>query len=208
MSTLYDKVYKLFNSWLSDEVEDYATFSQILDNQFIYVNGDCYTTSIEYYNFGKNFWELLNPQSALLSSENDTIKITTNSSGEKKVNLPVLFSSTDNCFVEMTANGGSSQPIALSFNNTSNGSLGYLSHDGASTFNNALGSSSVSVTGSVDYGSDVFRLVRLNGTNYFYQNDKLIFKGTKSFSSSFFLGFYTNSNRVQYWSNIIVGRIV
>lgn len=206
MTTLYDKVYKLFNSWLSDEAEDYVTLSGLVDNQGIYVNGNCYTTTIDYFNYGLNFWELLNPQSAVLSSEGNSIKITTPTSGEKKVNLPVLFASTDNCFVEMTYNGGSSQPIALSFNNTSNGSLGYLSHNGSSSFYNAIGSSNGNVSGTIREG-DVFRLVRINNVNYFYQNDRLLFSGTKSFSTNFYIGFYTNSGRVQKWSNIIVGRL-
>lgn len=204
--TVYSKLYNLLNSWLSTKGEDYNTYSKIDGNQTVYLNGVIYQVNGEYYNNGEVFWEILNPQNAVVTSEDNSIKITTPTSGEKKVNLPVLFESTDNIFVEMTYQGGSSQPIALSFNNTSNGSLGYCNHNGTSTFTNVFGSSSSTVTGSIREG-DVFRLVRLDNVTYFYQNDNLLFTGSKSFSTSFYMGFYTNQNRIQKWSNIFVGRI-
>lgn len=204
MTQFYDNITQLLNKYFYKTEEKPTKYNEWVTSY--YSNGKWYLCEdFLYFNDGSDI-KLYNPQNAIITTKNGILTITTNTTGEKKVSFPTeWFSTSDNVFVEMTWCGGANQPIALSLNNSSNNSVGWLSHNGNSTFTNGLSTSSRSVTGTIELG-DVFRLSRENGVTKFYQNGVLLFQATRSISD-FRFGFYTNNSRVQSWKDIKVGYI-
>lgn len=203
VSSLYLKVYNLFNQWLSTRDDDYADLSLWIQDKYMYVNGRLIFPNILYTNH--NTLNLHNPQGANITSTDEYIQITTNTSSEKKVNIPTeWFASNSNVFIEWTyVDGGTVQPMAFSINNSSNSaSGGYFSYNG-STFSFVLGSNT-SLTRTVNNGDKIL-VVRYNGYTEVYHNNILIHRASKSISGDYRFGFYTNNGRVQRLKDIKVG---
>ncbi len=203
MTQLYNKVFTLFNQWLSTMEEDHSSFEEWINNKFIYLNGRLHFPSIIYSNHLTN--DFNNPQNATITTTNSYIVITSASGGEKKVNVPTSsFTTSDNVFMEWTyVSGGRTQPIAFSMNNSSNSaSGGYFSYDGSS-FSFSLGSST-SLSRTVNDGDKIL-VVRYNGYTEVYHNRVLIHRASKSISDSYQFGFYTNNGRIQLLKDIKVG---
>lgn len=201
---LYDTLFSLFNQWVSDEKEDYNRFQEWFNRRVFYVNGKLYISTIGYENHNSPSL-LSNPQGATITATDDYIQITTNTSGEKKVNIPFTISSTSNCFVEWTyVSGGVSYPITFSITSTGNSSVGgYFSYNGTS-FYFALGSSATTLERAVNDG-DKIMVVRYDGTTEVYHNNILIHTATRSFSGNAMFGYYTNKNKVEKLKDIRVG---
>lgn len=207
LSEFKENVKTLLKQYLYTKEETRQNFDNFINNNLCYSNGElCLAENYIYYNSGEDI-NLHNPQNAIITTNNGFLTITTNTSGEKKVNLPTQwFDKNDNVYMEMTYCGGSSQPIAICFNRQNNTTFGWVSHNGVSSFSNALSGSGTNVTATISLG-DVFRLERNQGVSKFYQNGTLLFQTTRTFTENFRLGFYTNKGRSQSWKNIKVGRI-
>lgn len=140
-----------------------------------------------------------------VTSVDGEIVITTSSSGEKKVNFPTeYFASSRNVCCEMEyCGGGGSQIFAISINNSSNTSQGFVAVDSSKGMYIAIASSGTnSIYPRLEIGDKV-KFVRENGYTKIYINDYQIDSRSRSVSSIRF-GFYTNQNRLQKWKNIII----
>lgn len=206
LSTLLNNLVELVNQYVYTKTETKDNFDNYIEDYIYYVNGVFSSTkNLIYFNSGSDI-DLYNPQNATITTSNNILTITTSSSDEKKVSFPTIWFDKDaNCYMEMTYQGGTSQPIAICFNRQSNTTWGSVSYDPSNNrFSNSLSGIRVNVSGTISVG-DVFRLSRENGVSKFYQNGTLLFQATRSFTDSFRLGFYTNNGRSQSWSNIKVG---
>ena len=206
MSDLLDNIISFTHTYFYKTEEKPVKYNEWLKTGYsngIYYIGEDWI----YFNDGSDT-DLHNPQGATITTNNGYLTITTSTNGEKKVNFPTQwFTPNENVYMEMTYCGGSVQPIALCFNNTSNTTYGWVSYDPTTNkFSNALSGSGVSVSGTIKIG-DVFRLERVAGDSRFYQNGRLLFTYTRTFGGNFRLGFYTNNSRVQSWKNIKIGYV-
>lgn len=205
MGDFLNNVKRLINQYVYTKEETRQNFDNFMENSLCYSNGElCLAENYIYYNSGSDA-DLYNPQNAIITTNNDILSITTNTSGEKKVSIPYEFEKNDNAFIELTWCGGSIQPIALMFTKGGTNHFGWVSYwiDGTH-FDDALDSVSTDVTGTIQIG-DVFRLERNNGVSKFYQNGNLLFSYSRTFTENYRFGFYTNNGRVQSWKNIKIG---
>lgn len=203
--TIYDKVYNLFHQWLSTEEEDFEEFCDWVGYKFLSLNDRVYSSTIFYKNYNTN--NLHNPQGAIITSTNDYIQITTDTSSEKKVNVPTEWlDANTNAFIEWTyVSGGSVQPIAFAINGSNNTTVGgWFSYDG-STLSFSLGTST-SLSRTINNGDKIL-VARYNGYTEVYHNRELIHSTSKSISASYRFGFYTNNGRVQRLKDIRVGTL-
>ena len=159
-----------------------------------------------YYRNDGTVLDLTYQSGASVTSVDGELVITTSTSGEKKVNFPTgYFTNSENVCCEMEyRGGGGSQIFAISLNNSSNSSQGYVSMGASDTtmyFAIAQnGTSTVPVDLQV---GDIFRFVRENGYTKVYQNGTLLKEEYRSISNYRF-GFYTNNGRIQKWDNITI----
>lgn len=205
MTSLYDKAYNLFHQWLSTTDEDFEEFCEWISHKYLFLSDRLHFPSILYKNYNTN--NLHNPQGAIITTTNDYIQITTNTSSEKKVNIPTEWLANDkNAFIEWTyVNGGAVQPIAFSINGSNNTAVGgWFSYNG-STLSFSLGTSTT-LSRTINSGDKIL-VARYNGYTEVYHNRELIHRTSMSISADYRFGFYTNNGRVQRLKDIRVGTL-
>lgn len=155
----------------------------------IYELQDC-----KYWNDGSSVGSLEVGSNVSCTSNGDYITITTSTSGEKDVKLPVTLSGDwefETTLAETLPTGSQ-----LTFKVGTGQQWGAFNPNNTITVN--LGSSqSFSKTVSKDM---VLKVTYQNGTMSVYWNDELLTSRTVSVSGK--MGYYTNSGRYQYVKNI------
>ena len=140
LSTLLNNLIELINQYVYTKTETKDNFDNYIEDYLYYVNGVFSSTkNLIYFNDGSDT-DLYNPQNAIITTSNNILTITTSSSGENKVSFPTIWFDKDaNCYMEMTYQGGTSQPIAICFNRQSNTTWGSVSYDPSNNrFSNSL----------------------------------------------------------------------
>ena len=143
--------------------------------------------------------------SCTVTSDN-TIRITTSSSGEKYVTYPPTFTNSDNFIIEFEiACTGTTQRTAFWLNDASTANGLWCCYEiSQNKFSGGLRSSTINYSTSCSIG-DVMKIKQENGTISIYKNDtQIISKETSFTSSTYQFGNYTNSGRVQCLKNIKV----
>ena len=183
----------------------------------LYIKGICgiiftetYTIEdCDYYNNGTSTNGISVGSGVSCTIDNGALKITTSTSGEKYVTLPVSMENSDNFIFEFEiARSGTTQHFATYVNSasTANG-LWWAYDNSASRYVGGLTGTSLDKSGGISVG-DVFKYKQENGVVTLYRNDSVMNSKSSTFSTSpFRMGYYTNYGRVQYLKNIKVKRI-
>ena len=164
--------------------------------QETYVVEDCW-----YFNDGSSVTGLEIGTGVSCTSNGDYITITTNTSGEKYVWIPVTLANSDNWIYEVeiadTVTGSTNQPIAITYDDSSK----WAGHSiGA---NQWFANSGVNDTYIQAYQvGDVLRITRENGYDKAEVNTHQFSNRQVTHNNSFKVGFYTNNGRTQKIKNI------
>ena len=139
------------------------------------------------------------PSDTTFSSDGTKITATTNTSGEKIVYFNHDFNQDDNFIYEVeVAQLGTVQSMAMVWNNTSY-------YGGQSNTNSGVAfaymGSNVNYNHNWQVG-DKYRVEREDELTSVYVNNEQITSQSKSYSSTFKVGFYINRSRTQYYKNI------
>ena len=182
----------------SGEITFYATNSNLTSN----------TISVEdiwYWNDGTNFNGVTIANGITCSVEDGSLRITTNTSGEKYVTYPPTFTNSDNFIIEMELGKlGTNQNIAFWLNNATSANGLWCAYE-SGHFTGAGKGGTISVYTTTFVVGDKVKIKQLNGVISLYKNDELFYSKTTSFSAStYHFGNYTNNGRVQYLKNISV----
>lgn len=167
------------------------------------VSEPCEIEDILYFNDGTKLNNLYIESGVSVTTVNNSLKITTSTSGEKKMFYPPVFDTNSNFEYEIeTVAGGNTDLVTaiIKDSTTANGLwCGYKTDNSINM--GCFGSTSV--YRNLTFASEKkLRLVRYNGTIKIYFDDILILSKTGDWSGSFQVGHYTNQNRVQYVKNI------
>ena len=155
-----------------------------------------------YWNDGSSVTGLEIGTGVSCTSNGDYITITTNTSGEKQVWVPVTLANSDNWIYEVeiadTVTGSTNQPIAINYDNASK----WAGHSVGT--NQWFANSGVNDTYAQAYQvGDKLTIIRENGVDKAILNDNIIISNrTASHNSTFKVGFYTNNGRTQKVKNI------
>ena len=147
-----------------------------------------------YYNSGASVGDLEIGSGVSCTSDGDCIKITTSSSGEKYVRVPVSLNGDWEFECELAKIG---EVNPLTFDLTSPHYWGAFTPTG-SIVNLADSTQSTSV--SIDVGQTL-KCTYINGLFNVYGNGNLI-RGKSATINNAKIGWYTNQNRIQYIKNI------
>ena len=152
-----------------------------------------------YYNDGSRVSDLEIDTGTTCTTDGDYITITTSSSSEKHIWIPVTLSNNDNWLFEVEiADNGVDQPIAILYDNTSKWAGHTISG------NQWFANSGVHDTYTQAYQiGDKLTIIRENGVDKAILNDNTIISNrTVSHNSTFRVAFYSKSSRVQKVKNI------
>ena len=172
-------------------------FRMVLQETFVIE--DCH-----YWNDGSSVTGLEIGTGVSCTSNGDYITITTSTSGEKYVWIPVTLANSDNWIYEVeiadTVTGSTNQPIAITYDNSSK----WAGH--SINGNQWFANSGVNDAYTQAYQiGDKLTIIRENGVDKAILNDNTIISNrTVSHNSTFKVGFYTNNGRVQKIKNIKV----
>ena len=159
-----------------------------------------------YFNDGTSTAGITMSSGVSVTIDNGALKITTSTSGEKYVHLPVSMANSDNFIFEFEiARSGSTQHFACFVNSASaaNG-LWWAYDNSASRYVGRLTGTSLDKSGGISVG-DVLKYKQENGVVTLYHNNSVMNSKSSTFSTSpFGMGYYTNYGRVQYLKNIKV----
>ena len=152
-----------------------------------------------YFNDGSSVGSLEVGSNVSCTSNGSYITITTSTSGEKYVTLPVILVNNDNWVFEVQiADTGTTQPLALNHDNASK----WFGHSisGNQWFCNS--GTNDTYTQAYQVG-DTLALHRENGVDTCILNNSItVSNRSASHNSTFKVGFYTNRSRVQKVKNI------
>lgn len=156
---------------------------------------------ITYFNDGSSIGSLEVDSDVSCTSNGEYITITTSTSGEKYVKLPITLLATDNWEYSVEiAKIGTNQSISLNYMNA-NGWAGHgeIAHNWFLDSRNVLRQQSQvgDVITLTKRGNKV--LMKVNGTG--------IAQTAKPFETSYQIGFYTNNGRIQHIKNIKLRQI-
>lgn len=149
---------------------------------------------LKYYNSGANVGNLEIDNGVSVTSDGDCIKITTSTSGEKYVRIPVNLTGNWEFECELAKIG---EVNPLTFDLTNPHFWGAFNQTG-SIVNLADSTQSSSV--SIDVGQKL-KCTYINGLFNVYANGNLI-RGKSASINNAKIGWYTNQNRIQYIKNI------
>ena len=151
-----------------------------------------------YWNDGSSVTGLEIDTGVSCTSNGDYITITTSTSGEKHVRIPVTLANSDNWVYEVEiADTGTSQPIALDYDNASK----WAGHSINTNQWFANSGTNDSYTQACQVG-DVLRITRENGYDKAEVNTHQFSNRQATHNSTFKVGFYTNNGRTQKIKNI------
>ena len=156
-----------------------------------------------YTNNGTDTSTLTIDSGASVTVVNESLEITTSTTGEKYVKYPTLFSSTDNFLFECEIGAiGVNQSCAMFVKNatTANGCW-FAYNDSEGKVSGAITGSSFSENATLQIGDKV-KIKQENGMIMLYHNNNLIFSKTVDLGSDYQIGHYTNKDRKQYIKNI------
>ena len=158
-----------------------------------------------YVNNGTNVSTLTVPSDASVTVVDNSLKITTSTTGEKNIYYPISFTSNDNFIVECkVAKLGAYQSIAMYIRNSTTANGCWFAYEDSTSkwgggctgtnFNNVT-------TGALQVG-DKITIKQENGVITLYHNDKTIYSKTTNLSGTYYVGHYTNKDREQYVTDI------
>ena len=160
--------------------------------------------TVVYTNDGTDVSTLTIDSGASVTVVNESLEITTSSSGEKYVKYQPVFSSTDNFLFECEIGDvGVSQSCAMFVKNTTTANGCWFAYDNSTgEFTGAItGSSFTKDMGALNIG-DKIKIKQENGMIMLYHNNNLIYSKTVNLGSDYQIGHYTNKDRKQYVKNI------
>ena len=167
-------------------------FRMVLQETFVVQ--DCH-----YWNDGSRVSDLEIGTGVSCTSNGDYVTITTDTSGEKYVWIPVTLANSDNWVYEVEiADTGTLQSVAINYDNSDK----WAGHsiNGSQWFANS--GTNDTYTQAYQVG-DKLTIIRENGVDKAILNDNIIISNrTASHNSTFKVGFYTNNGRVQKIKNI------
>ena len=139
---------------------------------------------------------------ATVTTTNGYLQITTSTNGEKYVKLPVEPSASDEYIWSTTVQNienAVSNAITLYIYSTSK----YGGYDSVQNnwFFRLSGSTTNRYNHSISNG-DVVTIKRQNGTTYVYVNDDLLTSENTTYSNSYYIGYYTNKDRLMFLNDI------
>jgi hypothetical protein len=157
-----------------------------------------------YFNDGTDLSTLTIPSNTSVTVENGALKITTSTSGEKKIPYAVSLRSSDNYIFECEiAKLGNGQPVALYVKDSTTANGLWFAYDIITNkWNGGCGSAFNNITTSTLAIGDKIRIKQENGVFTLYHNDMVIKSITRTLSGTYSIGHYTNSGRIQYIDNI------
>ena len=192
----------------SNGIAEYQYSSQGVGNVTITIECEGISENIEiedcqYYNDGSSVGSLEVGSDVSCTSNGEYITITTNSSGEKDVRLPITLSG--NWELETTiAAKGTNQDATFKIGNSSQWGAAIID-DNIFTINlgNAMAYSDKNtheyqVSPQVN---DIFKIIYIDGVLSVFLNNKCLQSGVCNISGEQ-IGYYTNSGRVQHLKNI------
>lgn len=149
---------------------------------------------LRYYNSGANVGNLEIDNGVSVTSDGDCIKITTSTSGEKYVRIPVNLTGNWEFECELAKIG---EVNPLTFVLSSPSFWGAFTPSGCIV---NLADSTQSSSVSIDVGQTL-KCTYINGVFNVYGNGNLI-RGKSASINNAKIGWYTNQNRIQYIKNI------
>ena len=157
----------------------------------------------DYFNSGDNTTGISVENNVSVVSEDGVLKISTSISGEKRCSYPLALTDDDDFTFECTiAKEGTPQMIALFVKNSSTATGLWLAYENSiNRFNMACTGTSGRYNAIVNVG-DKITIKRENGTISILHNDTIIFTKKVNFGGTYYVGHYTNKDRVQYVKNI------
>jgi hypothetical protein len=160
---------------------------------------------ILYENDGTDTSTLIIPSNTSVTVEDDALKITTSTSGEKNIAYDCSLSNSDNFIFECEiAKLGVSQSIAMYMKNSITATGCWVTYENATNKWNGgiLGSTFSDVdTGTLAVG-DKIKIKQEDGVITLYHNDAVIYSKTANLGTGFKIGHYTNKDRIQFIKNI------
>lgn len=164
--------------------------------QETYVFEDCV-----YFNDGSSVNGLEVGSNVSCTSNGEYITITTSTSGEKYVKLPVTLTNTDDWEYSVEiAKIGTIQSIAVNYLNA-DGWAGHGEH-----IHNWFLDSNDSLTQQSSVG-DILTLTKQDNNVSMKVNGTQIATKIRTFTNSYWIGFYTNNGRVQHIKNIKIKQL-
>ena len=162
-------------------------------------------TPIFYENDGTDTSTLTIPSGASVTVEDNALKMTTSTTGEKNIAYNYDLNNSDNFIFECEiAKLGVIQSIAVYVKHSTTADGCWFAYEKSTGrfIGGCLGSS----FSNVDTGTlaivDKIKIKQENGVITLYHNDAVIYSKTANFGTNYKIGHYTNKNRVQYIKNI------
>ena len=158
-----------------------------------------------YFNDGTKISGITIPSGVTVTTEDGMLKIHGTTSGEKKIYYPKSFTGDDNFIIEFeVAKIGVEQSIALYLKDSTTANGCWFSYtDSSAKWNGGISTTWNATTQPLAIGDKV-RIKQENGILKMYHNDTVLYTKSRNFSGTYYVGHYTNINRIQYVKNIKV----